>query len=380
MVNRKKIVFPFYNTYFTATSIIIYQANILRTLQYLPDGQKPEIIVWYKPGSPLQELKDVGYPYISYYNVKTIGFRIKKLLSLFAVKLGMKKLFNFNAAYDIIYPADQDPFADTIRKKIYWKADFQENYYPENFLKEELEWVAAFFNHLQSHPQYPLVLSSKACEKDLRSFYPKLRNEVLLYRFVSHVPELDEFRVPELIKQFELQKPYFIVCNQFWPHKNHIAVIKALKAIKSGGTLPFQMVFTGKTTSRRGTDYFSELKNAISDADLTEDIIITDFIERTDQLLLMKNSIAVVQPTLFEGWSTVIEDARAIGKYVIASSLEVNQEQISDNAIFFEPHDAQRLAELLLSHFQNPPAWIPYDYKTFIASATQDLVRIFELS
>src|SRR4249920_2627641 len=119
MANRKKIVFPFYNTYFTATSIIIYQANILRTLNYLPDERKPEIIVWYKRESPLHELKDVGYPYIKFYNIKTTGFRLKKLAALLAGKAGFKKLFNFNAGYDIIYPADQDPFAETIRKKIY---------------------------------------------------------------------------------------------------------------------------------------------------------------------------------------------------------------------------------------------------------------------
>ena len=379
MANRKKIVFPFYNTYFTATSIIIYQANILRTLKYLPDERKPEIIVWYKRESPLHELKDVRYPYIKFYNIKTTGFRLKKLSALLAGKAGFKKRFNFNAGYDIIYPADQDPFADTIRKKIYWKADFQENYYPENFLTEELQWVKAFFNHLQAHPQSPLVLSSKACMRDLRSFYPKLNNEVLLYRFVSHMPPLEESKIPGLIKKFEIRKPYYIVCNQFWPHKNHIAVINALRQIKSMGTLPFQVVFTGKTSSRRGTDYFKELKNSISDFNLDDDIIITDFIERTDQLLLMKNSIAIVQPTLFEGWSTVIEDGRALGKYVIASSLEVNQEQISENVYFFEPHDPGQLAQILVSHFQNPPAWVPYDYKTYIDSAVQDLVRIFEL-
>jgi hypothetical protein len=38
----------------------------------------------------------------------------------------------------------------------------------------------------------------------------------------------------------------------------------------------------------RGTDYFKELKNSISDFNLDDDINITDFIERTDQLLLMK--------------------------------------------------------------------------------------------
>ncbi len=36
------------------------------------------------------------------------------------------------------------------------------------------------------------------------------------------------------------------------------------------------------------------------------------FIDRGEQLQLMKNSIAIVQPSLFEGWSTVVEDTKAM--------------------------------------------------------------------
>ena len=37
-----------------------------------------------------------------------------------------------------------------------------------------------------------------------------------------------------------------------------------------------------------------------------------------DQLRLMKESLGVIQPSLFEGWSTVIEDAKALNKKSIS--------------------------------------------------------------
>ena len=50
---------------------------------------------------------------------------------------------------------------------------------------------------------------------------------------------------------------------------------------------------------------------------------------------------------MFEGWSTVIEDARSLQVPVIASDLPVNIEQISKEGKFFSPHDYKKLAILI---------------------------------
>ena len=47
--------------------------------------------------------------------------------------------------------------------------------------------------------------------------------------------------------------------------------------------------------------------------DIKKYISILGFISRQDQLSLMRDAIAVIQPSLFEGWSTVVEDCKAIG-------------------------------------------------------------------
>ncbi|MEQ8925246.1 MAG: glycosyltransferase, partial [Fulvivirga sp.] len=72
------------------------------------------------------------------------------------------------------------------------------------------------------------------------------------------------------------------------------------------------------------------------------------FVDREDQLILMKNSLAVIQPSFFEGWSTVIEDAKLLGKPVLASNLDVHKEQLGKAGYFFDPKDSSELMELLL--------------------------------
>jgi len=376
---RKSIVFPYYNSYHTSTAIIIYQCNLLRTLNYLPDHQKPSVIVWHTHVSPLQELTDTGYPYLRFINIKHAGFRFKKLCSVVLSAIGLPNLIRFNTQYDIIYPAYPDPFQNGIKEKIFWKADFQESYYPQYFSDAELTYVKDFFLHLQKHEDYKLVLSSKDAWNDLKKFYPSIKNDVLLFRFVSHIPAIHNETIAALKEKFSISKPYFIVCNQFWPHKNHICIIEALHLLKQQNKLNFQVVFTGKTSSIRSKDYFPQLLHTIHTYRLQDDIIITDFLDRNDQLVLMNHSMAIVQPTLFEGWSTVIEDAKALNKYVIASNIQVNIEQLAVNATFFDPADEPALATVLFNYFMNTPELIQTDYMQNILASVKDLEAIFNL-
>ena len=60
-------------------------------------------------------------------------------------------------------------------------------------------------------------------------------------------------------------------------------------------------------------------------------------------------------PSLFEGWSTVVEDAKACNKHIILSDLPVHYEQVSENCDFFERTNEQQLAMLLHKLLKNSP-------------------------
>jgi glycosyltransferase involved in cell wall biosynthesis len=69
---------------------------------------------------------------------------------------------------------------------------------------------------------------------------------------------------------------------------------------------------------------------------------------------LFRCAAAVVQPSRFEGWSTVVEDAKALGRPLIVSDLPVHVEQ-SHSAVspfnFFKAGDAEDLAAKLIAHW-----------------------------
>ena len=92
----------------------------------------------------------------------------------------------------------------------------------------------------------------------------------------------------------------------------------------------------------------------------------------------MKYSQAVLQPSLFEGWSTVIEDAISLQVPVVASNLPVNIEQLGRDGIYFDPHNPDELASILFDYPERNLNDIFYeDYKTRVKNAANSLIEVF---
>jgi glycosyltransferase involved in cell wall biosynthesis len=65
----------------------------------------------------------------------------------------------------------------------------------------------------------------------------------------------------------------------------------------------------------------------------------------SDMMSLMRNAVAIVNPSLFEGWSSTVEEAKILGKTILLSDLPVHREQNPKRAIFFDPNNAGTLAD-----------------------------------
>ncbi|MCK4990044.1 MAG: hypothetical protein KAS29_06140, partial [Bacteroidales bacterium] len=93
------------------------------------------------------------------------------------------------------------------------------------------------------------------------------------------------------------------------------------------------------------------------------------------------HSQAVLQPSLFEGWSTVIEDARSLQVPVVASSLAVNQEQLGEGGVYFDPHKPDELVRILKDYPERDLSLTYYeDYPVRVKEAAETLMKIFKQS
>jgi hypothetical protein len=115
----------------------------------------------------------------------------------------------------------------------------------------------------------------------------------------------------------------------------------------------------------------------MNDNKLHDQVTMLGLIPRSDQLVMMRHSQAVIQPSLFEGWSTVIEDAKSLQVPVVASNLKVNIEQLGERALYFDPHDPDELAKILKDYPARNLNDMFYDsYELRIKRAANQLLEI----
>jgi glycosyltransferase involved in cell wall biosynthesis len=139
---------------------------------------------------------------------------------------------------------------------------------------------------------------------------------------------------------------YVFLPNQFWRHKNHVVVIEALRLLKQRGC-PVQVVASGLQRDMRDPSHFPAVEKLVASADVGDSFRMLGVIPYADLMTLMGNAAAVLNPSLFEGWSTTVEESRAMGVPLLLSDIAVHREQMGDSSAYFAPHDAEALAALL---------------------------------
>jgi glycosyltransferase involved in cell wall biosynthesis len=357
---------------------IFYIINVVKTLDFLEDEDKPEITLFYSPGL-LKFLDKFDYPYLNAVEwsfPSMIKGSLKSWLlrkNLFVDEM-LKKY-----TLDAIYPLQDYPLSTSTRTKlISWNADFQYLYYPEFFTRLQRTGRRLRTRFALKNTK-DLVLSSHDARKDLEKFFkvPGSLN-IHIYHFVSIMEDLTQTEIGALREKYRLPEGYFLVSNQFHPHKNHKVVLLALAKLKEMG-LQVHLAITGKFPKAGDSPYMAELHRIIRENRLEDQISMMGVISRADQLQLMRHSQAVIQPSLFEGWSTVIEDARSLQVPVVASNLEVNQEQLGDAGVYFDPHKPVELAGILEKYpKRNLEDKLYEEYPLRVKEAARVLLQIFQ--
>lgn len=229
-------------------------------------------------------------------------------------------------------------------KKIGWIPDFQHVYLPDFFSAAEIAQRDAHFRGLIRSCDM-VVLSSVSAQKNLAEFCPGATAKSAVLHFV---PEIDAnmnlVDLGDLEDRYDFRGPYFYIPNQFWVHKNHGLVVDALKILKAEGVVA-TVLLSGDTHDYRFPDYYSQLMSRVLDAGVEASFKVLGVIPYGDLISLMAHSVALINPSLFEGWSSTVEEGKALGKTILLSNLPVHLEQRPNRGVYFDPNNAGDLAE-----------------------------------
>lgn len=323
---------------------VTYVEMLARAAASLPPARRPDLYLVLRP----ETLVDMEYhiPLLPLFKgvilwipvgIDPAPFRRDS----FAVCAGEPELF---ARIDFFYPVISDAWERWCSAS--WIPDFQHHFLPEFFSSEEIASRNAAFAKVAEKARL-LVLSSETVRRDFRRFHPDSQAATRVLSFFSYIDREAFGRDARATADaYGLPGRFLLCCNQFWMHKDHGTLFRALAALRAKGeNIP--LVCTGSTSDYRAAQYFRELEASLQRLGLAQQVRILGMIPRGDQVQLMRRCCALVQPSLFEGWSSIVEDAKSLGKPIFLSDLDVHREQAPEAGFFFKAGDAASLARAI---------------------------------
>jgi len=318
-----------------------YIVHLVTALNRLPADERPEIVLVVRPHTigSLQAHNEI-LPMVS--DVIIWPFERTEL-----AKPGVRIIPSVDGLFehvDLVVPGHL--MAVPGKPIASWIPDFQHHHLPELFPASDLRARDEAFSQIARMADL-VMLSSHAARRDWERFYPDAKPTVRVMPFRA-APETAWFEGdPEAVAaKHGLRAPFLMCCNQFWIHKGHDTLVKALGLLQREGLSP-HLVCTGAMTDYRSSVYIDELRGAMDASGVRAQVHMLGLVPRAEQIALVRRSLAVIQPSRFEGWSTVVEDARLLGKTLLMSDIDVHVEQAPRHGHYFRVGDAADLAAKL---------------------------------
>lgn len=329
----------------------LYLHNIIRALRLLPEQEQVALDLFARAGSGIDETAELGdyaprrhvYAYRSSWpfwkKAAGVALSIRDGKSPHRLENLVKQC---NA--DVLFPATMTSLGSKFPVPwIGWIPDFQHKYLPEFTSPAARASRDRQMATLISEAAY-VVVSSNDALRDLERWFPHSQGHTT----VLHFPTVADPKWYELEPQLPaLPEKFLAFPSQFWVHKNHRVLFEAIRLLRDDGVKDIALVCTGYEGDPRAPSHFGELKRWVHQHSLEQQIVFLGLLPRAHQIQIVRRAVALVQPSLFEGWSALVEDARTLGKRIYLSDLPVHREQDPPDAVFFDAHAAEQLAAVI---------------------------------
>jgi glycosyltransferase involved in cell wall biosynthesis len=209
-------------------------------------------------------------------------------------------------------------------------------------------WKREIGFRMQVYSGRHIMLSSEDAKSDFQHFYRIQPNRLHVVRFAVPIRAVN-FDLNRLLAKYDLPELFFYLPNQFWRHKNHECVIRALASANQKGCA-ITVAASGNPKDPRDPNYFPDLVNLAKSLGVSDQFKILGLIPYEDVQALMRGCAAIINPSRFEGWSTTVEEAKALSVNMLLSDINVHREQAGALALYFDVEDKDTLATLLINH------------------------------
>lgn len=199
-----------------------------------------------------------------------------------------------------------------------------------------------------------IIADSQAGKEEIVEFYNVTPKKVKVLPFVPppyffHPLRSEIFNRIKL--EFDLPERFIFYPAQFWPHKNHENIIKAIALLKKRNRLEISVVFTGSTQNKWSS--YDRTMGLAKDLAVQDQIIYLGYIDSDRIKALYKLAAALVMPTFPGPTNIPVLEAFAMECPIITSDIKALREQVGDAGILVNPYSPNDIAAAILKIWQD---------------------------
>ncbi|HEX2528358.1 MAG TPA: glycosyltransferase [Geminicoccus sp.] len=226
---------------------------------------------------------------------------------------------------------------------VHWIPDFQERHLPDMFTAADQRTRA--YEHARFLERSALtIVQTEEAAVELAGWFPMHADRARVLPFAVTVPRNVMSTDPlAVIQRYELPERFVYLPAQLWRHKNHALVVEALAMVPD-----LTIVSTGHLVDYRAPDHVVALRARIQALGLGQRFRLLGPVPLEVVFALHRRAMALLNPSRFEGWSTTVEEAKALGRPLLLSDIRTHRAQAEPGrASWFGVDDMAGLARAL---------------------------------
>ena len=247
---------------------------------------------------------------------------------------------------DVIFPT-MWPIKTRHRPKVAYIYDFQHRELPHLFPDAERARRDHEFAELASRSD-AMFATSRHVATCMQKYLGVAADRILVMPYTPYMQDTWFDESSDVVRnRYGIGPRFVLVSNHFWVHKDHGTVIRAFLALAAESRFDdLELVLTGDTTDDRDPGHFERLQALIRESGHGSRIHVLGFIDKAEQLALLRAAAMLVQPTLFEGGpgGGASYEAVGLGTPLLLSDITVNLEVQGERVGYFRAGDAVDLS------------------------------------
>jgi glycosyltransferase involved in cell wall biosynthesis len=138
---------------------------------------------------------------------------------------------------------------------------------------------------------------------------------------------------------------YLFYPAQFWPHKNHIGIVRALGVLRRNHGLDVAIVFCGSHQGEIREQAFADVVAAAREEGVEGQVCHLGYVADEEMASLYSCAEALVMPTFLGPTNIPILEAWSLACPALTSDIRGVREQAGDAAVLVDPESVEALAE-----------------------------------